>query len=129
MTTAEEKVLTEWRGSLLWITINRPEKANALTADLMERITAALLAAGRDETVRAVLLTGSSERVFCAGVDVREQPEDGNMARHRERRFIALAALQDAVLDTPKPMIALLNGTALADARDEHARHRTKAAA
>ena len=85
---------------------------NALTVDLMERITAAIVTAGRDDSVRAVLVTGAGERVFCAGVDVREQPEDGNMARQRERRSVALAALQDAVMDTPKPVIAVLNGTA-----------------
>jgi enoyl-CoA hydratase/carnithine racemase len=59
-----------------------------------------------------VLLTGSGERVFCAGVDVREKPEDGDMARQRERRSRALAGLQDAVMDTPKPVIIVLNGTA-----------------
>jgi enoyl-CoA hydratase/carnithine racemase len=112
MTEANEKLLTERRDSHLWITINRPEKANALTVDLMERITAAIVTAGRDDSVRAVLVTGAGERVFCAGVDVREPPEDGNVARQRERRSIALAALQDAVMDTPKPVIAVLNGTA-----------------
>jgi enoyl-CoA hydratase/carnithine racemase len=112
MTQADERLLTERRDSHLWITINRPEKANALTVDLMERITAAMIAASSDDTVRAVLLTGTGERVFSAGVDVREQPEDGNMARQRERRSVALAALQDAVMDTPKPVIAVLNGTA-----------------
>jgi enoyl-CoA hydratase/carnithine racemase len=112
MTPADEKLLTERRDSLLWITINRTEKANALTVDLMERITAAVVTAGRDDSVRAVLLSGAGERVFCAGVDVREQPEDVDMARQRERRSIALAALQDAVMDTPKPVIAVLNGTA-----------------
>ena len=78
----------------------------------MERITAAIVAAGGDDSVRTVLLTGAGERVFCAGVDVREQSADGDMARQRERRSVALAALQDAVMDTPKPVIAVLNGTA-----------------
>ncbi len=112
MTTANEMLLTERQESTLWITISRAQKANALTVDLMERITAAIVATGGDDTVRAVLLTGAGERVFCAGVDVREQPADGEVARHRERRSFALAALQDAVLDTPKTIIAVLNGAA-----------------
>ena len=62
--------------------------------------------------VRSVVITGAGERVFCAGVDVREKPEDGNTQRHRERRSFALAALQDAVMDTPIPIVAALNGIA-----------------
>jgi enoyl-CoA hydratase/carnithine racemase len=112
MTTADEKLSMECDGANVWITINRAEKANALTVDLMERITAVIVGAGSDDNVHAVLLTGAGERVFCAGVDVREQPADGDMARQRERRSVALAALQDAVMDTPKPVIAVLNGMA-----------------
>ena len=112
MTTADEKLSMERDGVNVWITIDRAEKANALTVDLMERITAAIVGAGSDDNVRAVLLTGAGERVFCAGVDVREQPADGDMARQRERRSVALAALQDAVMETPKPVIAVVNGMA-----------------
>jgi enoyl-CoA hydratase/carnithine racemase len=112
MTILDEKLLTERRDSDLWITINRAEKANALAVGLMERMTAAIIEAGGDDNVRTVLLTGAGERVFCAGVDVRELPKDGDMDSQRKRRSIALATLQDAVVDTPKPVIAVLNGTA-----------------
>jgi enoyl-CoA hydratase/carnithine racemase len=112
MTILDEKLLTERRDSDLWITINRAEKANALAVELMERMTAAIIAAGGDDNVRTVLLTGAGERVFCAGVDVQEPPKDGDMDSQRKRRSIALATLQDAVADMPKPVIAVLNGTA-----------------
>ena len=112
MGTADDTLLVERRDSHLWLTVNRPDKANAMTVDLMERITSAIQEAGSDPGVQAVLLTGAGERAFCAGVDVREQPADGNTTRHRERRSQALAALQDAILDTPKAVIAVLNGTA-----------------
>jgi enoyl-CoA hydratase/carnithine racemase len=112
MEAIDDRLLVERRDSHLWLTVNRPDKANALTVDLMERITSAIIGAGTDADIRAVLLTGAGERVFCAGVDVREQPDDGDAARHRERRSHTLAALQDAVMDTPKPVIAVLNGTA-----------------
>jgi len=110
--SSDNHLIEEKRGPHLWLTIDRAAKANALTVDLMERLTAAVSAAADDANVRAVLLTAAGERVFCAGVDVREQPADGNTARHRERRSAALAALQDVVIDTPKPVIAVLNGTA-----------------
>jgi enoyl-CoA hydratase/carnithine racemase len=93
--------------------VNRKEKANALTINLMECITAAIVEGGADSTVRAIFFTGDGERVFCAGVDVREQPEDGNTTRQREQRSLALAALQDAFMDVPKPVIAVLNGAAI----------------
>ena len=113
MSIEDNKFLVERRDSHLWLTVNRQEKANALTINLMERITAAIVEGADDSTVSAIFLTAVGERVFCAGVDVREQPEDGNMARQRERRSIALAALQDALMDAPRPLIAVLNGSAI----------------
>src|SRR4051812_6149116 len=84
--SADNHLMEQKRGSHLWLTIDRAEKANALTVGLMERITAAIAEAANDANVTAVFLTGAGERVFCAGVDVREQPADGNAARHREQR-------------------------------------------
>ena len=112
MSAANSNLIAEARESHLWLTIDRAEKANALTVDLMEAITGAIVGAANDAKVRAVLVIGAGERVFCAGVDVREPPQDGNVSRHRERRSAALAALQDAVLDTPKPVVAVLSGIA-----------------
>lgn len=111
-TNPNDLVLSRREEGLLWLTLQRADKANAMTVGMVERLTAQLLAAGADPTVQAVLLTGAGERVFCAGVDVREQAADGDMARQRERRSQGLAALQDAVLDTPKPVLVVLNGMA-----------------
>lgn len=111
--TVASKVLVDRHGDVLWITVNRPEKANAMTVAMVEQITEAIVAGGEDPAVRAVLLTGAGERLFTAGVDVREQPEDGDLARQRERRARALAALQDAVMDVPKPVVVALNGAAI----------------
>ena len=113
MGTADDQLIVERRAPHLWLTFNRPEKANALTADMLERAAAAIAEAGSDPAVRAVLVTGAGDRFFSAGVDVREKPADGDVARHRERRSAAHAALQDAAMDTPKPVIAVLNGTAI----------------
>ena len=112
METNESTLLVEQRGAQLWVTFNRADKANALTVDLMKRATTAILDAMHTPEVQAVLLTGGGTRVFCAGVDVREAPPDGNVGRHREKRSLALAALQDAIIDVPKPVVAVLNGTA-----------------
>ena len=120
------ELLVEHRGALMWVRLNRAEKANALNLSLMESASAALREAERDERVRAVILGGAGERVFCAGVDVREKPADGDLASHRKRRSRLLAALLDGILACPKPIVAALNGIAsgggamlalLADAR------------
>lgn len=103
----------EKRGSQLWIAINRSEKANAMTVAMMEGITSAIIQGGADTTVQAVVLTAKGEKLFCAGVDVREQSPNGDHARQRERRSHALAALQDAVLVTPVPIVVALNGLAV----------------
>ena len=109
----DDKLLVEQRGALLWVTFNRPEKANALTAGMLQGAADAIVAAGNNADVRAVLVSGAGERFFSAGVDVREKPEDGDLAAHKERRSAAHAALQDALLEVPKPVVAVLNGTAI----------------
>jgi enoyl-CoA hydratase/carnithine racemase len=110
--STEQNVLIEQRESLLWITLNRADKANALAVGMMESAVAALKAAASDDTTRAVILTGAGHRAFSAGADVREQPADGDVAAHRRRRSAALAAFLDAIMDTPKPVVAVLNGIA-----------------
>ena len=107
-----EHLRIEQRDATLWITLNRPDKANALAVGMMEGATSALREAAGDEAVKAIVITASGERAFCAGVDVREQPADGDGAAHRKRRSAALAAFIDAVVDTPKPVVAALNGIA-----------------
>ncbi|MFM0487673.1 enoyl-CoA hydratase/isomerase family protein [Paraburkholderia graminis] len=113
MEAAVSHVIVDRRDDVLWITVNRPEKANAMTVAMVEQISEAIVAGGEDPAIRAVLLTGAGERLFTAGVDIREKPQDGDVARQRERRSRALAALQDAVIDAPKPVVVVLNGAAI----------------
>lgn len=102
----------ERKDEQLVITIDRAQKANALTVAMMQAITGAIQESARDPSVKSVILAASGEKVFCAGVDVRELPADGDVAKQKERRSLALAALQDAVLDTGIPVICALNGVA-----------------
>lgn len=107
-----EDLLVERRDNLVWMTINRPSKANAMTVALMEAMRSSIVEASEDAEVKAVVITGSGERAFCAGVDIREQSSDEDPTRHRERRSIASAALQDSVMNSPKPIVVVLNGIA-----------------
>lgn len=109
---ANEHLRIERRDDYTWIRIDRADKANALTVSMMEGASAALAQAAADDAVRAVFFTGTGDRVFCAGADVRAKPPDGDMAAHRKRRGGALFELLNAVMDFPKPLIAVLNGVA-----------------
>ena len=64
-------LLTEMRGAVRILRMNRPEKLNALNTELTQAILDGLEEAERDEAVRAVLLTGEG-RAFCAGADLAE---------------------------------------------------------
>lgn len=110
--SADDNLLVERREGYLWLTLNRPDKANALAVGMTEGAAAALAQAANDDSVRAVILTGAGHRAFSAGADVREQPADGDMVAHRKRRSAGLAAFLTAITDTPKPVIAVLNGIA-----------------
>jgi enoyl-CoA hydratase len=101
-------VLRERRGRVLIITLNRPEKRNALDAATTDGLGNALLDAERDRDVAVVVLTGAGDRAFCAGLDlsgvgVRREPTEGSS---RYMSFIT-----DGY---PKPVVAAVNGSAVA---------------
>jgi 2-(1,2-epoxy-1,2-dihydrophenyl)acetyl-CoA isomerase len=95
-------------GGVLTLTLNRPETLNALNAELRGALLAALKAAGRDDEVRAVVLTGAG-RGFCAGADLR-----GGGAERQFRRVLSdeYHPLIEAIRALPKPVVAAVNGVA-----------------
>lgn len=107
-------LLKEMRGPVLLLTLNRPEVRNALSRELRSELSAALSAAEADSAVRAVVITGSGTS-FCAGLDLDElraavsQPVQEALADSR-----ALAALYRQVLELGKPVVAAVNGAAVA---------------
>ena len=72
----EPLVLTADHGPVRVLTMNRPAARNALSRDLIRTLYAALTGADADESVRAVVLTGT-DPAFCAGVDLKEAQRDG----------------------------------------------------
>lgn len=111
MTDAATRVVAEVRDGTGWITIDRADKANALTADMMADLRVAIDRFGADAAVGAIVLRGAGDRVFCAGVDIRSattQPK-GEAARERSQRMFECLL---AIIDCPKPVIAAVNGAA-----------------
>jgi enoyl-CoA hydratase/carnithine racemase len=93
------------------IVLNRPEKRNALSLDVMEELTAALRACGANGTVRAVVIEGAGP-AFSAGHDLSEMI-DRDEAFYR-RLFEACTVMMETVHDVPQPVIAKVHGIATA---------------
>jgi len=107
-------VLTERSGSVLTITINRPERLNALDVPSMLELRSALQGATVDSGVRAVLLTGAGT-AFCAGGDVAAMEEhrvNGTLADLFHRMTAEQEHMVREILGMPKPVIAALPGVA-----------------
>lgn len=103
-------VRCERRGAALWLTMNRPEKRNAINQAVIAGLTAGLREAAAPG-LRAVVLTGAGEKAFCAGGDM--QP-GGGFQFDRERPTAPLGDLLRVALDCPLPIIARVNGDCLA---------------
>jgi 2-(1,2-epoxy-1,2-dihydrophenyl)acetyl-CoA isomerase len=98
------------------ITLNRPERLNALTKDMMQALRSTLAACAVDEAVGCVVLTGAG-RAFCAGGDVQVQARiaaTGSKETPEQRTDLLRASMEASRLlhEMPKPTIAMLNGVA-----------------
>ncbi len=96
------------------VTLNRPDKMNALNADLNAQIPAAMEELEKDESVRVIILTGAG-RAFCSGADVGEQKKKTGGSMKPADRAGFLRMVGDIILSfekTSKPIIAAVNGVA-----------------
>jgi 2-(1,2-epoxy-1,2-dihydrophenyl)acetyl-CoA isomerase len=99
---------------VLTLTLNRPERLNALTPEMCDRLHRALLAAAADSAVGAIVVTGAGD-AFCAGGDVKAMAENGADAGRFEERAADLRRRMEAARllhEIPKPTIAMLRGPA-----------------
>ena len=109
---SEQAVITEKRGKVLILTLNRPGKLNALNQDIKKGLGSALDQAAADDGVSAVVLTGAG-RAFSAGGDLKvfaRLYEDGD--DNAREKFTAMDFPQ-SFFEFPKPIIAAVNGLAV----------------
>lgn len=92
-----------------WITLNRIDNRNALSAELVNELAAHIGAANSDPNVRCIVVTGAGP-AFCAGADLKNPP--GSAVG--DERPITLPEVIKAMLDSPKPVIVAVNGAAFA---------------
>jgi len=109
-----EFILSERRGAVGIITLNRPQILNAWNSAMREELTATLTAMEEDAEVRAIILTGAGDRAFGAGQDLNEtktfDPDRAEQWMGEWRR------LYDRIRSLSKPIVAALNGVAAGSA-------------
>jgi enoyl-CoA hydratase len=106
-------VLFEVDGSVARVTINRPERRNAMSYGVMHGLRQAMARARDDDAVRVVVLTGAGDRAFCAGADLGGIADNVGAAAAHEGRGL-LADLFRDMWSLGKPIVARVRGYALA---------------
>jgi enoyl-CoA hydratase/carnithine racemase len=105
--STNETLLVERRDGAMWVTLNRPERLNAISPKLADEFADVIASLHDDRTTRVLVLTGAG-RAFCAGLDLKEHQSG-------ESDGTGLARLAEIVLglrSIPQPVIALVNGAA-----------------
>ena len=99
------------RGAVRTITVNRPDKLNALNRDTLNELTIAFAQAAQDDAVRAVVLTGAGEKAFVAGADIAEM--NGYTPVQAQGFSRTGQRLMSSIERLGKPVIARIQGFAL----------------
>src|SRR5439155_25767957 len=107
-------VVYEVRGddAVAIVRINRPERYNAFRGRTVDELISAFKHAWADRRVACVVLTGTGDRAFCAGGDVKERAETGGYGETEWGTF-EIERLHRMIRDIPKPVIAAVNGVAI----------------
>ncbi|HEX9807793.1 MAG TPA: enoyl-CoA hydratase-related protein [Alteraurantiacibacter sp.] len=105
-----ETILVEQKGAVTLVTLNRPEALNALNSQVLAELIDAFRAYDADESQHCLVLTGSGDKAFAAGADIKEMAEKPAADFYLQDFF---SGWQTGVVATRKPWIAAVNGYAL----------------
>ncbi len=103
-------LLQERRGNVLWLTINRPAQRNAINPPLMDAMAQAIAEAGRDRGLRAIVVTGTGDRAFCAGADLGGDSFEFDYSEPS----VPFANLLRIAHASKLPLVARVNGSCVA---------------
>ena len=103
-------LVVEYRGSAAWVTLNRPDARNALSRAVNLQLQDLATALDDRDDVRAIVLTGAGDKVFCAGADLKERR--GVPAAETGPYLNAIGGAINGWAELHKPTICALNGSA-----------------
>jgi len=109
----DELLLVQPKGNICTLTLNRPQKKNSLSLELVERLRSTLKELAEDDGVRTVILRGAGDESFCSGFDIGSLPTQSKAdADQRLKSLDQVESLLQRVIHFPYPVIAMLNGVA-----------------
>lgn len=106
-------LIFEKRRETAYITINRPERLNAIGTEVRDELTEAILGFRNDPALRVAVITGAGDRAFSAGLDLKEMAEQDARGHPKKEWLGPMPSLPEILLETYKPVIAAINGYAL----------------
>ena len=106
-----QELLEEMRGPVMWLTINREERRNAINSAVLAGMGAALARANQDRAVRAIVITGAGTRAFCAGADLQSGK---SFQFDYSEPYVGFANLFRQARQSTVPLIARINGACMA---------------
>ena len=114
----DSPVITSEKDAVLWITLNRPERRNPLSSDMIAALSDAITSGGEDADTRVIVIRGAGP-AFSAGHDLgetRRRDDEGqsDWQARVDQLLQDCAAMMTSVLHTPKPIIACVQGIASA---------------
>jgi enoyl-CoA hydratase/carnithine racemase len=106
-------LLTERDKNVCTLVLNRPEKKNSLSPELVETLLNTFEKLAADETVRAVVIRGFGDQAFCSGYDIRSLPTRlSDDVREKLKTLNPVETLFKTIINFPFPVIAMINGVA-----------------
>lgn len=110
---AKDLLLVKNENSVCTLTLNRPEKKNSLSPELVEILLDALERLAADDAIRVVVLRGFGDEAFCSGYDIRSLPNRlSDDVREKLNKLNPVENLFKTVVNFPFPIIAMINGVA-----------------
>jgi enoyl-CoA hydratase len=109
----DRPLLVKRKNNVVTLTLNRPEKKNSLSPELVQLLLQALQELAADASIRAVILRGAGSSAFCAGYDIRSLPTGSGSNLHEKlNKLSPVESLFQSVINFPYPVIAMVEGAA-----------------
>ena len=105
-------ICNKYSDSIVEMILNKPERRNALDADMMDELNARLLSADADNDIRVVIIKGSGEH-FCSGADLKMAPEGGYSIDERRAMLSRYNRVVKTILTMEKPVLSVVRGYAV----------------